>query len=317
TERKLLFLSFVAECFVEKPVTVDPDRLQGLLPVSAPSEKSNGVSSIKVFHREEPVEQRESDSHREAYTLTNIYIYPVKSCGAYEVHNWPVGPQGLLYDRGWMVVNGNGVCLNQKREPRLCLIRPRVHLPSNKFPLRPPECNPLCSRVETVDCGGEAASWLSDFLGQPCRLIRQSPDFTREMKKRPCDGMKGLFNGFTPDSYWRGGCEDEELLDSQNVIRRFRANLVITGGEPFEEDNWSHLIIGSTRFVVSQCGRCQMVGIDQDTGAKSKEPLMSLSALRGGKVTFGVYLSHETPDGSATANVLSVGSVIQPEPHRH
>lgn len=79
------FLSFVAECFVEKPVTVDPDRLQGLLPVSAPSEKSNGVSSIKVFQREEPVEQRESDSHREAYTLTNIYIYPVKSCGAYEV----------------------------------------------------------------------------------------------------------------------------------------------------------------------------------------------------------------------------------------
>ncbi|XP_024153562.1 molybdenum cofactor sulfurase [Oryzias melastigma] len=352
------FLSFVAECFVEKPVTVDPDRLQGLLPVSAPSEKSNGVSSIKVFHREEPVEQRESDSHREAYTLTNIYIYPVKSCGAYEVHNWPVGPQGLLYDRGWMVVNGNGVCLNQKREPRLCLIRPRVHLPSNKLMLQAPGMDTISiplendillhtgsavsqskvcgDRVETVDCGGEAASWLSDFLGQPCRLIRQSPDFTREMKKRPCDAASSPSLSLVNEAQYlminlasvkliqslmssrRGGCEDEELLDSQNVIRRFRANLVITGGEPFEEDNWSHLIIGSTRFVVAgQCGRCQMVGIDQDTGAKSKEPLMSLSALRGGKVTFGVYLSHETPDGSATANVLSVGSVIQPEPHRH
>lgn len=55
-----------------------------------------------------------------------------------QVHNWPVGPQGLLYDRGWMVVNGNGVCLNQKREPRLCLIRPRVHLPSNKLMLQAP-----------------------------------------------------------------------------------------------------------------------------------------------------------------------------------
>lgn len=34
-----------------------------------------------------------------------------------------------------------------------------------------------------MDCGDEAASWLSEFLGQPCRLIRQSPDFSRDMKK--------------------------------------------------------------------------------------------------------------------------------------
>lgn len=58
-----------------------------------------------------------------------------------------------------------------------------------RFPLGPPEHNPSPSpRVETVDCGDEAASWLSDFLGQPCRLIRQCPDFTRDMKKRPSGG---------------------------------------------------------------------------------------------------------------------------------
>lgn len=43
----------------------------------------------------------------------------------------------------------------------------------------------------------------------------------------------------------------DQLLDTQNVISRFRANLVIAGEEPFEEDNWSHLIIGNTQFVVS------------------------------------------------------------------
>lgn len=46
------------------------------------------------------------------------------------------------------------------------------------------------SRVETVDCGDEAASWLSDFLRQPCRLIRQNPDFTRDMKRRPSGGTQ-------------------------------------------------------------------------------------------------------------------------------
>lgn len=110
----------------------------------------------------------------------------------------------------------------------------------------------------------------------------------------------------------------DQLLDTQNVISRFRANLVIAGVEPFEEDNWSRLIIGNTRFVVSwhleindkvfqciesgflknecapcvinpkvtgQCGRCHIVGVDQDSGTKTKEPLMSLSACRSGKVS--------------------------------
>lgn len=53
-----------------------------------------------------------------------------------QVCNWPVGPNGLLYDRCWMVVNRNGVCLSQKREPSLCLVQPQVHLSSNKLLLR-------------------------------------------------------------------------------------------------------------------------------------------------------------------------------------
>uniref|UniRef100_A0A8C2X997 Molybdenum cofactor sulfurase n=1 Tax=Cyclopterus lumpus TaxID=8103 RepID=A0A8C2X997_CYCLU len=333
------FLNFVAECFVEKPVTVDRVRLEKLAGATAACEGSS---------EEPPIDITPGGT---AYTLTNIYIYPIKSCGAYEVHDWPVGPLGLLYDRGWMVVNGNGVCLSQKREPRLCLVRPQVHLPSNKLLLRasgmgtilvPLENNPqmhasyqvcqskVCGdRVEAVDCGDEAASWLSDFLGQPCRLIRQSPDFTRDMKKRPSGAATSTSLSLVNEAQYlminRASAEliqklmssrfEHALLDTQNVISRFRANLVIAGGEPFEEDNWPHLIIGKTRFVVAgQCGRCQMIGVDQETGNKTKEPLMSLSAYRDGMVTFGVYLTHQLPEGSSNAvRVLSAGSLIQPD----
>ncbi|XP_061601718.1 molybdenum cofactor sulfurase isoform X1 [Cololabis saira] len=366
------FLNFVVECFVEKPATVDHVKLQKLRTAEAASEGSNTRPSSdivngeihktieeKVTHESPPTSgPRDSDGNAEAYALTNIYIYPIKSCAAFEVHDWPVGPLGLMYDRGWMVVNGNGVCLSQKRETRLCLICPQVQLPSNKLflqasgmhtisvPLendirlqsRSPVCHSrVCGdRVETVDCGDEAASWLSDFLGQPCRLIRQSPDFTRVKKKRSDEAATSPSLSLVNEAQYlminrasvaliqnlmssrQDGCEGDELLVAQNVIRRFRANLVIAGVEPFEEDNWSHLIIGNTRFVVAgQCGRCQMIGIDQDTGAKTKEPLMSLSAHRTGKVTFGVYLTHQTPPGSAVAGVLSVGSQIQPEPRNH
>ncbi|KAK2824000.1 hypothetical protein Q5P01_021175 [Channa striata] len=362
------FLNFVAECFVERPVTVDLVRLEQLKTGTAAAQASNGappvvITSGETYKVEKKDEQkvasvkgfghRDSNSHGEAYMLTNIYIYPIKSCGAFEVHDWPVGPLGLLYDRGWMVVNGNGVCLTQKRETRLCLVRPRVHLPSNKLLLQasgmdtisvPLENNTqmhtsyqvcqskVCNdRVETVDCGDEAALWLSDFLGQPCRLIRQSPDFTRDMKKGPDRAATSTSLSLVNEAQYlminRASVEliqklmssrldyseGDQLLDTQNVISRFRANLVIAGVEPFEEDNWSHLIIGNTQFVVvGQCVRCQMVGVDQDTGTKTKEPLMSLSAHCTGKVTFGVYLTHKLPEGSTAACILSVGSLVQP-----
>ncbi|KAK5609542.1 hypothetical protein CRENBAI_006365 [Crenichthys baileyi] len=366
------FLKFVAECFVEKPVTVDQVRLQKLKTARASSEGSDEHPSVEISNGEnhKGAEKKSSEvsqngfrhgdskSPGEAYTLTNIYIYPIKSCGAYEVHDWPLGPLGLLYDRGWMVVNQNGVCLSQKRETRLCLIRPQVHLPSKKLFLQASGMDTISvpleddvrlhtnsrvchskvcgDRVETMDCGDEAASWLSDFLGQPCRLIRQRSDYTREMKRRPAEAADSPLLSLVNEAQYlminrasvkliqdlmssrQDGCESDQLLDTQSVIRRFRANLVITGAEPFEEDNWSHLIIGNTRFMVAgQCGRCQMIGIDQDTGTKTKEPLFSLSAYRAGKVMFGVYLSHLSPEGSTGPNVLSAGSLIQAEPHKY
>ncbi|KAM3605669.1 uncharacterized protein V6R79_002657 [Siganus canaliculatus] len=361
------FLNFVADCFVEKPVTVDHVRLEKLRRASAASQGLNDDLPIHITNGEVckiveevklPVETlsgsgRELNSLGEAYTLTNIYIYPIKSCGAFEVHDWPLGPAGLLYDRGWMVVNENNVCLSQKREPRLCLIRPQVHLASNKLLLQASGMDTISvplenktrmrtsyevcqskvcgDRVEVVDCGDEAASWLSEFLGQPCHLIRQSPDFTRDMKKRASEAAISASLSLVNEAQYlminrasvefiqklmssrQDDLQGDQLLDTQNVISRFRANLVIAGVEPFEEDNWSHLIIGNSQFLVAgQCGRCQMVGVDQDTGNRTKEPLLSLLAHRKGKVTFGVYLTHLLPKGSTITRFLSAGSVIQP-----
>lgn len=98
------FLNFVAECFVEKPVTVDQVRLQKLRTATAacgnlnedPPIKVPNAEIDKVDEKEKPKDasrrgfvHRESNSHRGAYTLTNIYIYPIKSCGAHEVWSFP------------------------------------------------------------------------------------------------------------------------------------------------------------------------------------------------------------------------------------
>lgn len=68
--------------------------------------------------------------HRNSNTLTDIYVYPIKSCGGMRTDSWVTGSKGLLYDREWMVVTPAGVCLTQKREPKLCLIRPSIDLSS-------------------------------------------------------------------------------------------------------------------------------------------------------------------------------------------
>ncbi|XP_071236140.1 molybdenum cofactor sulfurase-like [Salvelinus alpinus] len=358
------FLNFVVECFVEKPVEVDQVKLDRLK--SNTSSKGSSLCLLTngkpkhIDNREhastDPVVNeyggkaitKEAKSQGKAQYLTNIYIYPIKSCAAFEVTDWPVGPLGLLHDRGWMVVNGNGVCLNQKREPRLCLIHPQIYLPSNTLLLQasgmntisvplenhnePHQSHGVCQskvcgdRVQTVDCGDEAASWLSEFLGQPCRLIRQSPDFIRNMKKGHEKGVSSTALSLVNEAQYlminhasvdllqrhitsREESSDHQPLDIHELISRFRANFVISGLEPFEEDDWSHLIIGNTHFqVAGRCGRCQMIGVDQNTGAKTKEPLLSLSAYRKGKVTFGVYLVHQSLDGSNAT--LSVGAPV-------
>ncbi|XP_064790583.1 molybdenum cofactor sulfurase-like isoform X1 [Oncorhynchus masou masou] len=365
------FLNFVADCFVEKPVKVDQDKLDRLKSNTSSKGSSQCLLTMLTNGKPDHIDEREhastdlvvnqrggkaitkdAKSHEKAQTLTNIYIYPIKSCAAFEVTDWPVGALGLLHDRGWMVVNGNRVCLNQKREPRLCLIHPQIYLPSNTLllqasgmnticvPLKnhsePPQSHRVCQnmvcgdRVETVDCGDEAASWLSEFLGQPCRLIRQSPDFSRNMKKGHEKEVSStalslvneaqylIVNRASVDLLQRHitnrqeSSDGHQPLDTQTLISRFRANLVISGKEPFEEDDWSHLIIGNTHFqVAGRCGRCQMIGVDQSTGAKTKEPLLSLSAYRKGKVTFGVYLVHQSLEDSNST--LSVGSSVKSE----
>lgn len=88
------FLNFVVECFVEKPVTVNHLKLEKLRTATVPCCRITEAHPIKITDREEEeVDEKEQPSdaslrgcgHGNACTLTNIYIYPIKSCAAFEV----------------------------------------------------------------------------------------------------------------------------------------------------------------------------------------------------------------------------------------
>ncbi|XP_072564365.1 molybdenum cofactor sulfurase-like isoform X1 [Paramormyrops kingsleyae] len=356
-------LRFVVDCFVQKPVRLDYIRLNRLhsastcsafvrhpqsptrLQIPSPSGTGEGLEFSHMAVACSPT-LRTSNCER---TLSQIFIYPVKSCAAIEVTQWAVGPLGLLYDRLWMVVNINGVCLSQKQEPRLCLIQPSIHWACKELclhatgmkplsiPLEGNKQNPgvkvfqskVCGdRVQSVDCGDEAADWISEFLGKPCRLIQQSPGFIRGMKRdhaKPVAGLSLVNEAqylminmasvkFLKEHINERQGPEAENLDIQQLIARFRANLVVMGAEPFEEDNWKHVVIGDLVFQVTDlCARCHMIGIDQQTATHMPEPLNSLSACRKGKVTFGVYLVRQHQLDLDHTSTLSVGCPVVPQ----
>ncbi|KAK0667384.1 putative molybdenum cofactor sulfurase [Cercophora samala] len=150
-------------------------------------------------------------STRADLCVHSISIYPIKSCGHFQVPSgvdWEVRPEGLAWDREWCLVHqGTGQALSQKRYPKMALIRPtldfdrgelrvsytglvsarqpqEISIPLSKNPslFRPPTT--LGSRSSRV-CGEEilaqtyASAEVNEFfsgaLGVPCMLARFPP----------------------------------------------------------------------------------------------------------------------------------------------
>jgi molybdenum cofactor sulfurtransferase len=60
--------------------------------------------------------------------LSAIYLYPIKSCAPQAVTSWPLGPNGLLYDREWALIGPDGSAITQKQQPGLTQVQPEVDL---------------------------------------------------------------------------------------------------------------------------------------------------------------------------------------------
>jgi len=67
--------------------------------------------------------------------VSRIFVYPIKSCGAYETDEWELEPYGFKYDRNFAVVSTSGVCLTQIEEPKLCLVKPYFDLKTGTMTL--------------------------------------------------------------------------------------------------------------------------------------------------------------------------------------
>jgi len=251
-------------------------------------------------------------------TLTYLHSYPVKSLAGISLAEAVTEDRGLPYDRRWMLVDDAGIFLSQRKIPEMALVK--LRLDTHGLLLEAPSQLPLSvgfgerMGLETMvkvwddtcrayEVSTRANEWLSNYLGQSCRLVYM-PDETQ----RVVDPVYNLGQNITSfsDGFPFLLISEASLTDLNSRLpasarplpmNRFRPNLVVGGTEPYAEDTWKRIKIGEVVFhVVKPCSRCVMTTIDQDTGEKGIEPLKTMSQYRrvGSKIMFGQNLLQET-----------------------
>src|SRR5215213_8054731 len=134
-----------------------------------------------------------------AGTLVAIHLHPVKACRRVEVDEATVAVGGLAGDREWQVFSDDGKVQTQRKHPMLALVQPE--LVDGGLRLRAaghgsveaahPERADRVVRallgddVPVGDGGDEAARWLSELTGTPCRLVALWPPDDRRIDLVP------------------------------------------------------------------------------------------------------------------------------------
>ena len=254
-------------------------------------------------------------------TIARLFVYPVKSCAGIEVQQALLTETGLDLDRAWMVVDAQGMFLTQRSLPRMALIRPQ--LKSDEMVLRAPGMLALHVAIDAVeapatvtvwrdtvpawDMGPVAAQWFSDFLGQPCRLVRFDPEHRRLSSLEWTGGVA------VPNQFADGFpllVTSEASLEDLNArlaaeghatvgMERFRPNVVLAGVDAHDEDRVDMIHVegdGTTDIhlqPVKPCARCPIPDIDPATAESHPSVSDTLRTYRqdkrlDGAITFGM-----------------------------
>lgn len=247
----------------------------------------------------------------QAFTLSEIWIYPIKSLQGISLPSARMLPKGLQYDRRFMLVDNENTFITQRVHSILALFRLALtetyvqvtyERDTLKVPLHPTltgntfQATIWDDRITVQEVSTETSEWFSKHLGFSCKLV-----FFPEENSRPVDKKYhvnhedvSLADAYPALIIGQASLDDlNTRLSTPVPMNRFRPNFVFTGGKPFEEDNWREFRIGRNRFVaVKPCARCVLTTIDQETAFTSKEPLKTLSSYRmkNNKVLFGQNL---------------------------
>jgi uncharacterized protein YcbX len=262
--------------------------------------------------------------------VSQLFIYPIKSLGGIALDTAQLTDRGLQHDRRWMLIDDDNRFLSQREHAQMALFKLEVLADALKvtytpdgstinIPFIPLKQDLLDVVIWDDTCTGQLVSdavdaWFTVKLGISTRLVYM-PDETHRAAD-PRYTTQGTISSFA-DAY-PALLIGQASLDDLNTrlveklpMNRFRPNIVFTGGEAYGEDQMNHITInGVDMYGVKLCARCVMTTIDQETIAKGKEPLKTLSRYRrkGNKILFGQNLAFNSNGVISVGDELSVHS---------
>ncbi|XP_017267601.1 mitochondrial amidoxime-reducing component 1 [Kryptolebias marmoratus] len=241
--------------------------------------------------------------------VSQLLIHPLKSGKAVSVcvaECQKVGlKSGELEDRHWLVVTEDGNMVTARQESRLvlvsltfeggCAVLNGPNMEELKFPISQPDnpiinCRVFSMDVQGRDCGDKVSHWFTSFLGaeKTFRLVHFEPQMKprRPAEKEPLfpQSEEVVYPDIAPVMLLSEPSVKDlsSKLEQEVTVERFRPSIVISDCEPFDEDSWEEIQIGSVRLQrVMSCGRCVLTTVDPETGTITrKEPLDTLKSYR-------------------------------------
>lgn len=258
------------------------------------------------------------DSWEEVGEVSELVIYPVKSARGLRQKEGQAGIYGLssnhLEDRVFMVVNAEGTLVTSRQAARLAAVVTewQGHTLTLKFPGhedvsvdvenglrdRPVVVSKFRAlKLQGIDCGDEVSAWLSTVLHDDKEkvrlifkgdLVKDRPAEIPQVKHEFTQYNKRDRAVYTDDSSYHLACQSslEELnsrLDAPIPMDHFRPNIVVSGSQAYDEDDWVYAKIGEVILRrLKPCERCLLTTVDPIKGKRNinMEPLTTLKKYR-------------------------------------
>jgi len=262
------------------------------------------------------------------HIISQLFIYPIKSLGGFEVSSAQLTDKGFKYDRRWMIVDANNRFLTQREHPSMSLLQTVIaedqlvifykkdHSDKVSFSLtntKPQKVKvtiweDACTAYYVAD---EVDEWLSVKLSMQCRLVYMPDEEERKVDERYAHNKEttNFSDGYPLMMIGQKSLDDlNSRLAEALTMDRFRPNIVFAGGAAFDEDIMEHIQINKVDlYGVKLCARCVLTTINQSNATKAKEPLKTLASyrLKNNKIYFGQNLLFKQN------GLINVGDIIE------
>ncbi len=263
------------------------------------------------------------------WSISSLYVYPIKSCAGFSVTEAKVTPTGLEHDREYMLIDDNGRFITQRQYPLMATIKTQLTTSGSITVSHEGQKDIV---IDTDDAkedvfvkiwddeftalkfGGKYSQWFTNAIGASCHLVKMISGNRLVKQKYTHDVAipNSFVDGYPVHFITEASVKwIEEQTGEKIPEQRYRPNIVIPGQYPFDEDHIGLIKIGDVEFeFVKSTYRCAITQTDQETGAKYLEPIRYFNDPKSTRktwngVAFGQYL---VPSGEG---VIRVGDKLE------